>query len=108
MARQDDLGFQFGGTGESCIEVVDFKPQEYAVSIGLVVRITDRPVVVFDLKAVQLEDQHAIGDEPLVFCPAVRALTTEEALVPPAARLDICHRDKGLGTHQNLQRESFT
>jgi hypothetical protein len=103
MARQDDFGFQFGDTGNSSIEVVDFKPQQYAVAIRLVLRITDRPMVVFDLKAVQLEDQRTIRDQTLIFRTAVRALTAEEALVPPATRFDVGHRDEGLRTHQNLR-----
>ena len=64
MARLDDLGLQFGDTGNSSIEVVDFKPLQYAVAIRLVIRITDRPMVVFDLKAVQLEDQRTPGATP--------------------------------------------
>ena len=107
MTWQDDLSFQFGGAGDSGIEVVDFKPQQYAVAIRLVFRITDLPMVVLDLKAVQLEDQHTCRDQSLIFRPAVRALTTEETLVPPAARFDIGHRDQGLGTHEHLHRNYF-
>ena len=99
MARLDDLGLQFGDTGDRGIEVVDFKPQEHAVAIGRVIRITDRPVAVFDLKTVQLEDQRTIRDQSLIFRPAVRALTAEETLVPPAARFDIGHRNERLRTH---------
>ena len=102
MARQDDFGVQFGDTGDRGIEVVDFKPQEYAISIGLVIRITDRSVVVFDLKAVQLQDQHAVGDQSLIFRAAVRALAAEQTLVPPAARFDVGHCDEGLGTHRDI------
>src|SRR5690606_6230054 len=36
--------------------------------------------------------------------PAVRALAAQEPLVPAAARLDVSHRDQGLGTHLSLQR----
>jgi hypothetical protein len=99
MARQDDLGFQFGDTIHRRIEVVDFKPQQYSISIGFVIRITNRPVVVCDFEAVQLHDQLAIGNQSLIFAPAVRALTAKQALVPPAARFDVGHRDEGLGTH---------
>jgi predicted protein tyrosine phosphatase len=41
MARQDDFGFQFGDTGNSSIEVVDFKPHQYAVAIRLVIRLAE-------------------------------------------------------------------
>jgi hypothetical protein len=63
-------------------------------------------VVVFDLKAVQLEDQRTIRDQSLIFRATVRALTAEEALVPLATRFDIGHRDEGLGAHQILRRDS--
>jgi hypothetical protein len=62
--------------------------------------------MVFDLKAVQLEDQRAIRDQSLVFRAAVRALTAEEALIPPAARFDVGHGDQGLGMHENLRLNS--
>ena len=83
-----------------------FKPQEHAVAIGRVIRITDRPVAVFDLKTVQLEDQRTIRDPTPIFRIAARALTAEETLVPPAARFDIGHRDERLRTHQNLRRRT--
>ena len=106
MSRLDDLSLQFGDTGDRGIEVVDFKPQEHAVAIGRVIRITDRPVAVFDLKTVQLEDQRTIRDQSLIFRPAERALTAEKTLVPPAAPFDIGHRDERLRTHQNLRRRT--
>jgi hypothetical protein len=62
MARQDDLHFHFVGASDGSIEIVNFKPQEYTVAIGLVCRITDPPVVVLDLEAVQLEDERAVED----------------------------------------------
>ena len=60
MARLDDLCFQFGGAGDGSIEVVDLKPKEHTISIGLVLRVTNSSVVVFDLKAMQLQDQCTI------------------------------------------------
>jgi hypothetical protein len=72
----------------------------------LVIRIADRPVVVFDLKAVKLENQRIVRDQSLIFRPTVRAPTAEETLVPPATRFDVGHRDEWLGPHQNLRRNS--
>jgi hypothetical protein len=66
------LRVRIGDSGHGGIEVVDFKPKEDAVAIALVIGIPDRPVVVFHVKAVQLGDQHAIGDPSLIFPPAVR------------------------------------
>lgn len=74
MAWQNNFGSQLGDAGDRCIEVVDFKPQEHAIAIGPVIRIADWPVVVLDLKAVQLEDQHTLRrDQSLIFRPAVVA-----------------------------------
>lgn len=105
MARQNHLGLELGGAGNRHIEVVDLKPQEEAVAIGVVVGIADRQMVVGDLKTVQLEDEDAAGDEPVVFRPAVRALTTEEMLVPATAGLHIGNRYEGLGTHRAFSIE---
>jgi hypothetical protein len=66
-------------------------------------RVADRSVVVLDLPAMELEDQDVTPVEPLVFRAAVRALDAEESLIPAAARLDVGHRDQGLGTHPCLR-----
>jgi hypothetical protein len=52
---------------------------------------------VVDVKAVQLEDQPAVGDQPLIFRTPVRAPAAEEALIPLAANFHVGHRDEGLG-----------
>jgi hypothetical protein len=48
---------------------------------------------------VQLEDQCATRNQSLIFRGAVRALATEEALVPSAASFDITHANEGLWSH---------
>src|SRR5262245_59696364 len=106
MAWHDDLRFHFGGTGHGRIKVVEFKPQEYAIAIGLVIWIPDRSVVVFDLEAVQFENQRALRDQSLIFRASVRALTAQETLIPLATRLDVGYRNEGLGTHQDLRCNS--
>ena len=73
MAREDRLRLHVGGTGHGGVEVVDFEPQQQAVAVGLVLRVTDRPVVMLDLKAVELEDQHIIADQSFIDRPAVGA-----------------------------------
>jgi hypothetical protein len=103
MTRQNNLCFQFGDTSHSGIEVVDFKPQEYAVAIRLVIGITDWPVVVSDLKTVQLEDEHTMRNQSLIDRTTVCAPTAQQALIPLAARFDIGHRDEGLRTHPYLR-----
>jgi len=56
MGRLDNVRLHFHGPSDGGVEVVDLKPQQDAVTIGLGIRITDRTVMVFDLPAVQLED----------------------------------------------------
>jgi hypothetical protein len=49
---------------------------------------------------VQLHHERAVGvDEALVLGTAVIAPDAEEALVPPAAGLDVRHGDQRLGAH---------
>jgi hypothetical protein len=99
VARQDDLGLEGVGSGHGVIEVVDLEPQQDAVAVGLIVRIADRSVVVCDLKAVELEYEFAIPDQPLVFRPAVGTVTAEEMLIPATARFHIRDCYEGLGAH---------
>jgi hypothetical protein len=56
-------------------------------------------MVMVDLEAVELKDELAVPDQTLVLPSAVRAVTTQEPLVPSAARLDVGHRNEGLWTH---------
>jgi hypothetical protein len=96
MAWHDDFSFQLGDTGDSSIEVVDLKPKQHAISVRLVLRVTNPSVVVFDLKTVQLKDQRIIQDQSLIFRAAMRTVTAKEMLIPAAARRDIAHADEGL------------
>ena len=52
MPRQNDLRLQLGDADQRRIEVVDLKPQQHAVAIGLVRWVADRSVVMVDLKVV--------------------------------------------------------
>src|SRR5262249_28915484 len=103
VLRQDDFRLEGGDAGQGSIEIVDLKPQQHAVAIGLVVWIADGPVVMFDVKAVQLEDERAIvRDQALIFRTAVITAAAEETLVPAAAGFNVGDGDEGLGTHQKL------
>jgi hypothetical protein len=61
--------------------------------------IADPTMVMFNLESMQLKDQNTVRDQSLIFCTTVRTLAAEQTLVPAAARLDIGHRNKGLGAH---------
>ena len=69
MALQHDLGIQVGDTPHCIVEVVDLEPQQDAVAVGFVVRITDRVVVMPDVELVQLKNQDTARDQPLVSLP---------------------------------------
>ena len=59
MTRQDDLRVQFCGAGNRRVEIVNFKPEEYAVSRGDV-GIAEGSVVVLHIPPVQLKDQSSL------------------------------------------------
>jgi len=86
VAGHNDLHVHFCGAGEGSLKVVELKPQEHTVAVGLVVRIPDWSMIVLDLKVVQLQDQYAAGrDQSLIFRPTVRAL----ALIPSTISVSI-------------------
>jgi hypothetical protein len=99
MARLDDLGLHILSAGKCRVEVVEFKPQQHAVSVWLKIWIPDGTVVVLHIPSVQLKNQPATRYEPLILGPAVRALTVKEPLIPVTARLDVAHANEGLWTH---------
>lgn len=104
MARLDLIGSHLTGALDGGVEVVDLEPQQDAVSVGPVIRITDRPVMVMDLEAVELKHQHTIADQPLVLGSAMCAPAAQEALIPLAARLDVGHGNERLGTRRGSFR----
>jgi hypothetical protein len=103
MPGQDDLRLHLGHSRHRGVEVVDFEPEQEAVAIRSVGRVPYRPVVVFDLEAVELKDEDAIADQALIFRAAVCALTAKQPLIPPAAGLDIGDGDEWLGPHDALK-----
>jgi len=57
MARFDHLGLQPFGTRNRGVEIVEFKPQENAISIRPKIGIPEWTVMVLDIPIVQLKDQ---------------------------------------------------
>src|SRR5688572_6458711 len=90
MARQNDFCLQFRGAGHRPFEVVDFKPQQDAVP-RREFRIADATMMMLHIPVVQLKHQPAIRNEALIMGATMVALTTEEPLIPAAARLNIPH-----------------
>ena len=102
MARHDDFSLQVLSAGNGRVEVLDFKPQKHAISVWPGVWIADTTVVMLHIPPVQLKDQAAVRNEPLIFTAAMRTLTGKEALIPATARLNIAHANKGLWAHKNI------
>jgi hypothetical protein len=57
MARHYDIDPHFGRAPDDIIEVVNLEPQQYPVSIWLVVTITNRAVMMFRFKTMQLKHE---------------------------------------------------
>jgi hypothetical protein len=53
----------------------------------------------FDLKAVQLQDEPAILYQLLIVPAAVSPAAVQQTLIPPATRFDIRDTDERLGAH---------
>lgn len=102
MPGHDHLDLHFFGPGHCRVEVVNLKPEKDAISIGFVIWITDRTVMVLHLPLVQLKDQPTIQDQAFILRTAMRTLTAKQALIPLAAQFDIAHANQRLCTHRGL------
>lgn len=102
MPGQDDLRAYFRGPLHHGVEVVHLEPEQYAVSVGSVVPVADRTMMMVHVETVQLKDKLAVRDEPLVLRSAMIAPATQQPLIPPAARFHIGHCNKRLRTHLTL------
>lgn len=109
MARHHNLNFHLSSALHDRVEVIHFKPKEHSVPIRLVGRIGNRPMMMLDFKAVQLQDKRSIFHELLILLAAVSTAATEQALVPAAAGFDIGNANKGLRAHEvgDYQNDTF-
>ncbi len=78
-----DLGFNALRPFGRCLEIRHLEPEQGAVSEGNL-RRGERPMVVFHLDVVQLQDELSVADELLVLLASVCALGTEDLPVEPA------------------------
>jgi hypothetical protein len=97
MAGQHDLGAHFGGALHDRVEVLHLEPEQHAITIGFAGAIADKAVMMFDVKAVQLQDELAILHQLLVVAAAVRAAAVEQALIPPAVAATSVTQMRGWG-----------
>ncbi len=102
MAWHHDLSVQVLSACNRGVEVVEFKPQEYAVSVWCDLGIPYAGMMMLHIPSVQLKNQPVVRNEPLVRGPAMGALAPKETLIPATARLDIGHANKWLWIHTNL------
>lgn len=82
MLGDDDLNAHFSGALHHGVEIIDLEPQQHAVSIWLVIRATDRAVMVLHFEAVQLKDQVAVRNQLLICAATVIAPATQQTLIP--------------------------
>ena len=99
MAGQHDLDAHFGSALHDRVEVIHLEPEQHTIPVGFAGAIADKAVMMFDVKAVQLQDELAILHQLLIVAAAVRAAAVEQALIPPAAGCSIRYTDERLGAH---------
>lgn len=73
MAGQHEVDSHFGDPLNDSVEVVDLEPEQDAIAVGLAGWIADGAVMMFYVKAVQLQDEAAILYQLLVVAAAVGA-----------------------------------
>jgi hypothetical protein len=98
MAWLDNLCLQLRSACDRRVEVIDFKPEKYAVS-RRETGIPDRAVVMLDIPRMRLGDQAPIGHEPLVLRTTMFTVTTKKALIPTAACFHIADTNQRLWMH---------
>ena len=99
MPGHDDLHAHFSGALYDRVKIVYLKPQQYTVSVWLVVTIANRTVMVFNFEAVQLKDKLAIPHQLLIFGASMIAPAAQETLIPTATCFHIGYGDEWLRTH---------
>jgi hypothetical protein len=74
MARQDDLSFNVLRAPQGIVEIIDFKPQQQPVPVRFKLRIADSPMVMFNVKAVQLQHNGTVApNQALILSTTVGA-----------------------------------
>ncbi len=99
MLGQHNFHAHLSGALQDRVKVVHFEPEQDAVSVGLVIAVANRPMVVFNFEAVQLKNHLAIRDQLFVLWASMVAPAAQQALVPPAAGFYIGNCDERLRAH---------
>ena len=93
MSRTHKFRLQSLDTLHCLIKVVDFKPEKHSIPVRFVIRVTDRAVVMLNLKAVQLHHQHPILFKAFIFPTAMSARAAEQLLIPATTGFDVSYSD---------------
>jgi hypothetical protein len=104
VTRSYSLRLQVRGARDRRIEVVHFKPEQDAVSMCQV-GVADGTVMVLHIPGVQLKDELAVQNEPLILRASMPTLTPEQILIPATAGLNIAHANQWLWTHMKSLAE---
>lgn len=99
VARHDYLDTHISSALHDCVEIIDFKPQQHAVSVWPVVRVANRTVVVVHLETVQLKNKLSIRHQLFICGAAMSAAAAQEPLIPSAACLHIGYSNQRFGAH---------
>ena len=100
VAGHDGFNLHRPGAVHRGIEIVNLEPEQHSVSVRLGFRIAYRAMMVLHIPSVELKDQLAADNEAFVIPPSVGTLTTEQSLIPLAARLNVVHANEGLWIHE--------
>ena len=107
MLGQHNLDAHLAGPLHDRIKVLYLEPQQYTISVWLVITIADTTVMVLYFEAVQLKRNLSAPEQLLIGRPPMTALASQQTLIPPAACFHIGYRDQRLRTHRN-QRNNYT
>ena len=100
MARQNKLDAHFGRAPHDRVEIIHLEPEQHAIPVGSASGIADGAVMMFDVEAVQLQNELSILDQLFIVAAAVGAAAAEQALIPPAAGFNIGYTNERLGAHE--------
>ncbi len=99
MAGLHDLDLHFDSALHHRVEVIHFEPEQHTIAVGSVGTIANAAVVMFDFKAVQLQNERSILYQLLILPAPVGTSATQQALIPPAAGFDIRDTNERLRAH---------
>ncbi len=99
MPGHDNLDTHFSGALHGCVKIVDLEPEQHPISVGPVIPIADRTVMMVHVEAVQLKDKLPIRDQLFIGGAPMIAPAAQQTLVPSAASFHIGNGDQRLRMH---------